>query len=636
MVYTNTDSSIAREELDTAFGEMILSASGWRGIFAAGEESAEPELSTAHQLIAAGAAKVFADYLKSLRNAAPPGLILGMDTRPTSGALADTMIQAFLHEGCSVYFASIVAAPEIMAFARSMVYSDRSSLQHIQGFAYISASHNPIGHNGLKFGLLDGGVLPGDQAALLTNALRTLIASPEAIPQLCSLLADPPKEELRYVYARAAGIKQDALNAYFGFTKEVTSGFASEEGQTAFIQGITRGLRDFPLGIGADLNGSARAASIDASFFAALGIPYRVINDTPGAIAHRIVPEGESLEPCRELLERLHREDPSFVLGYMPDCDGDRGNLVMWDDRAGSARILEAQEVFALACMGELAYLLWAGDLQYSPEGTALTPVALAVNDPTSLRIDSIAHSFDAQVFRAEVGEANVVSLARKLRQEGYTVRILGEGSAGGTITHPSAVRDPLNTLMALVKLLAIRSDGEKPGLFQIWCNRSNQNDAYRPNFTLSDVIATLPHYTTTGVYTPEALLTVKATDHAALKDAYQTLFLQEWEARREYLQRRYGIYSWEASGYLGIEEKRGIARFGEAQRGGLRIVFANRDGKPIGSLWMRGSGTEPVFRVMADAEGSETDFERYLIEWQRHMVLAADAAIGPDRRKGE
>jgi phosphoglucomutase len=44
----------------------------------------------------------------------------------------------------------------------------------------------------------------------------------------------------------------------------------------------------------------------------------------------------------------------------------------------------------------------------------------------------------------------------------------------------------------------------------------------------------------------------------------------------------------------------------------------------------MRGSATEPVFRVMADAEGSDKrrtagPMEQDLIEWQRHLVTQAD-----------
>ncbi len=41
--------------------------------------------------------------------------------------------------------------------------------------------------------------------------------------------------------------------------------------------------------------------------------------------------------------------------------------------------------------------------------------------------------------------------------------------------------------------------------------------------------------------------------------------------------------------------------------------------------MWMRGSGTEPVFRIMADIRGASTRAEQFLVEWQRHMISAAD-----------
>ncbi|MDR1617524.1 MAG: phosphoglucomutase, partial [Treponema sp.] len=55
-----------RELLRKALDAMILSASGWRGIFAAGGdgESGTGEISAAHRLIAAGAGMAFAAYLR--------------------------------------------------------------------------------------------------------------------------------------------------------------------------------------------------------------------------------------------------------------------------------------------------------------------------------------------------------------------------------------------------------------------------------------------------------------------------------------------------------------------------------------------------------------------------------------------
>jgi phosphoglucomutase len=322
----------------------------------------------------------------------------------------------------------------------------------------------------------------------------------------------------------------------------------------------------------------------------------------------------------------------------MPDCDGDRGNLVVWDDTVGKARVLEAQEVFALCSVAELAHLVWTGEA-----GSAPRKIAIAVNDPTSLRVDRIAAAFGVELFRAEVGEANVVGLARKLRERGYTVRVLGEGSAGGNITHPSAVRDPLDTLLSLLKLLCVRGGdsrqddsrqddshrGEfregKEGFFSIWLKRRGRGAEYREDFTLADVIASLPPFVTTGVYEAEALLKVKTLDHGVLKDRYQTVFLREWESRKDQLRDKYGITSWEAAAYNGMEEHRGITRFGDAGRGGLKVHFLNGEGIPIAAIWMRGSATEPVFRIMADAEGRDNSLERDLIFWQRRMVAEAD-----------
>ena len=205
----------------------------------------------------------------------------------------------------------------------------------------------------------------------------------------------------------------------------------------------------------------------------------------------------------------------------------------------------------------------------------------------------------------------------------------MGEGSAGGNITHPSAVRDPLHTVLAIAKLLALRTTGGGPGLFELWCNASGQAGQYRADFGLADIIASLPPFVTTGAYSPEAALCVTSADHGKLKSRYQKIFLREWEERKNELKIKYGIYDWDAAAYNGMEERKGITDFGEAGKGGLKLCFYDGNGaaagKAIASLWMRGSATEPIFRVIADAEGSNRRIERDLIEWQRRMVTEAD-----------
>jgi phosphoglucomutase len=384
------------------------------------------------------------------------------------------------------------------------------------------------------------------------------------------------------------------------------------------LRAIRAGLSQKPLALAVDFNGSARTCSIDGAYLRDLGVGFFAIHDTAGDIAHRIVPEGESLEPCRRLLEELHTKNRAFIAGYVPDCDGDRGNLVVWDDGENRARALEAQEVFALAVLAELAFL--------AARGADMAKVAVAVNDPTSMRVDEIAAYFGARVFRAEVGEANVVALARRLREDGFVVRPLGEGAAGGVIIAPSLVRDPLDTIGALLKLMALRGGNGAPGLFGIWCEKRGL-PAPPADWTLADVLATIPRWTTTGAYCAGALLCIQSESHAALKSRYQKIFLREWEGgMRERLARR-GIVRWRAFRYNGAEERE-TACFGDAGRGGLKIIFYDTTDLPQAALWMRGSGTEPVFRVMAEARAGTAgaaETEQELLNWQRAMTLEAD-----------
>ncbi|NLJ45873.1 MAG: hypothetical protein GX430_04870, partial [Treponema sp.] len=99
---------------------------------------------------------------------------------------------------------------------------------------------------------------------------------------------------------------------------------------------------------------------------------------------------------------------------------------------------------------------------------------------------------------------------------------------------------------------------------------------------------------------------------------------LEEWEARRKELADRFSFVSWEARASVGSAEKDASRDFGAAGKGGLRIQFRDGSGLPSGFLWMRGSGTEPVLRIMADLRGRDPEGEAWLLEWQRELVKTA------------
>jgi len=623
-----SDSLPSRDQIDKAFGPLILSASGWRKVFAQSgdEESFSPEIGDANRVLVALMADAFASFLER-RGDAVRTIVLGVDTRPTGAQIADVMCRAFLARSFSVQYLFISAAPEIMAHARSA-----------GAFAYISASHNPVGHNGVKFGLSDGGVLDGASAATLIADYRRACASPDAAEKAVRLMRQCRPAELASIWARVAELKSKALANYGTFTKEVISGTDDPALQESFIESFkssikNEGLRGNPVSIVADFNGSARTRSIDRTFMESLGIRLYAINDRPGGIAHRIVPEGESLSWCAREIERLRREgsdtaERNAVLGYVPDCDGDRGNIVFWDEGTGSSGILGAQEVFALCVISELAFLAHTGQIRCVPGKDAEPPAAIAVNDPTSLLIDEIAGAFGVRVARAEVGEANVVNLARGLRSQGSIVRILGEGSNGGNITHPSAVRDPIDTVFALLKLLVMRDTDKGPGLFHIWCSLSGNEASYRDSFTFADIRATLPPFVTTSVFEKEAQLSIHTADHGELKGRFGEVFHREWELRKESLLRDFGIADWKAWSYNGTASHECSADFASSGKGGLKVLFYDTAQKPVAFIWMRGSGTEPVFRILADAKGKDPATEEFLRTWLGRMVLEADSKI--------
>ena len=590
---------------------MILSASGWRKVFAvSGEETdTTTEIGMENTCISVLSALVFSDYVKKRTGKRTPTIVLGIDTRPTGPEIANAMIRLLLKEKVVVRYVGVTAAPEIMAYSKLF-----------DGFIYISASHNPIGHNGIKFGLNDGGVLNGKENALLVEEFKAKCSDEFTLQNVSRLISVRSQSDLEWVYSESISTKKEALEIYKTFSKNVISSLTNVSLQDKFFDNLKAQIKANPIGIVCDFNGSARTMSIDKEIFAENNLNFYPFNDIPGKIVHEIIPEPENLVYCAKKMEELQKAGTKdAILGYMPDCDGDRGNIVYWDSKTDSAQILKAQEVFSLSVLAELAFSYWLNktDSSYKP--------AVAVNCPTSMRIDEIAKAFNAKVFRGEVGEANVVNTARLARKEGYTVRILGEGSNGGTITFPSSVRDPINTIFAFIKLLTIKDTPEGKGLFHIWCQLSGQEDKYKDDFTLSDVLETLPVYTTTGVSESRAILKISTMDHAKLKGNFQKVFENSFKNGADGLLKKYGISSYKCILTNATTEKVDAKDFSESGKGGLKIQLFENSDKPSAFIWMRGSGTEPVFRIMCDVKGNNPDKEKDLLAWETKMLLEAD-----------
>lgn len=594
---------------------MILSASGWRKVFAqsGNEQDFSREIGEENYALSILASRAFAEYLREKKGIESPAIVVAKDTRPTGDEICRAILQALLRiEKISVRFLGVASAPEIMAYAKSA-----------DGFIYVSASHNPVGHNGIKFGLCDGGVLSADENAQVKEIFLREIAG---VKNVSEFVREYREIEIEGILERRDFFKGESLSAYEKFSSEVISAISDEGARENFFCEFDSILNENKIGVVCDFNGSARTECIDKKFFEKHNVDFLSMNDVSGKIAHEIIPEPENLVHVQKFLKetRAKSGNEKFVLGYMCDCDGDRGNLVYWSERENAAKILKAQEVFSLSVLAELSYMAWLFG-----RGAEARKMAVAVNCPTSMRIDEIAKAFGAKVFRAEVGEANVVNLARELRSKGFAVRILGEGSNGGTITHPSCVRDPLNTVFAIIKLLAIRDrrvDGgeEKKGLFHLWCEATGV--PYKKDFTLDDIIASLPKYTTTGVSESRALLKVHSRDIALLKKNFQSEFERSFASDSEGFVKKYSITSWSASLTNGTKEVSQASDFSKSGTGGLKILFYEKGSQvPASFIWMRPSGTEPVFRILCDVKGSDAQKEKDLLSWETKLLQKAD-----------
>ena len=598
----NDSQNLTNEMLELASNGMILSASGWRGLFniEKSEESSEKCLDPSYEILTVIATKVFLSFLKS-NYPNTKKIILARDGRPTGENIEKIAFFTLQDDknDFETQVLGIAPIPETMSFAR-----DENA-----AFFYISASHNPIGYNGFKFGIGSEGVLPSNEAKLLIQSFKETIKK-------CSILLymDIAQKAKRMENIENDEYKKASLSAYFNNTMEIVFASSSKTEVMSFFESCkkesTNLQKESPIYVVCDFNGSARAASIDRRFFEELGVEFLPFNDVAGKIAHGIIPEGENLSSVCRMLEALYeiKGGRGIFLGYMPDCDGDRGNVVYIDGKV--AKILKSQQVFALAVVAEVLHAKLDGK----------DDLAVVANGPTSMLLDELSSLLSFKLVRSEVGEANVVALANEMSEQGFVARVLGEGSNGGCIIPPSLVRDPMNTLFALLKFFLVKYDGLS--LFNHWLKARNEKVC--EHFSFSDIVASLPCYSTTPVASERAILRCKIEDYKAFRTAFQKVFLSEWQGMCEDLRKSYGILSYRAFGYVGKETVELTDDFSLTDRGGFKIIFYGENDERKAFIWMRASGTEPVFRIMADVKDAGEDDEIAFVEWEKKMILAS------------
>ena len=98
------DNKVLLSNVKKALEPMILSASGWRKVFALGgdEESTTEEISIEDKVLVGAMAQVFSDFVKKQTGVSQPEIVLSQDSRHTGSVIADTMIRVFLANKISI------------------------------------------------------------------------------------------------------------------------------------------------------------------------------------------------------------------------------------------------------------------------------------------------------------------------------------------------------------------------------------------------------------------------------------------------------------------------------------------------------------------------------------------------------
>ena len=101
-------------------------------------------------------------------------VVIGQDTRESSGWIADRVALGLASVGVEVHSAGVITTPGVAYLARSRKYA---------AGVVISASHNPWTDNGIKVFSGDGFKLPDARELAIEQEIFSLLQNPEAHPE---------------------------------------------------------------------------------------------------------------------------------------------------------------------------------------------------------------------------------------------------------------------------------------------------------------------------------------------------------------------------------------------------------------------------------------------------------------------
>jgi phosphomannomutase len=285
--------------------------------------------------------------------------VLGRDTRPSSMAIAKIAAASLMQEGVEVYDLNV--APTPMVFHESRKY---------RAGCIVTASHNPLEWNGLKF-ILEGRGIFENELHIMLNGMPSI------------------EKKLTRVYGKSFQTVSNYINEIVQLLKQSQNSTHSNN----------------HVKVGLDPGGGAACGYIN-KLFKNLGYKFHSINDVYGMSSRGTDP---TVDDLNDLIHLVVANELNF--GFALDLDGDR--LVVVDEHGKKL----APDTTLLLCMAS---------------ALSLGMKKFVTSIDTSVTIEKFAKSHGSASVKfdfSKVGESNVVS---KMLKEDADAG--GEGSSAGFI----------------------------------------------------------------------------------------------------------------------------------------------------------------------------------------------------------
>lgn len=534
------------------------------------------EITDAAKVHVATIADGFVRLLKEQVRQSSLTVLVAIDSRHTGPAIADVMIRILAFHGVDVRYTFITPITE------AAVYSKKT----VDGFIYISSSHNPRGYNGLKMGLNDGRLLPGKLADPFIDDYKTRVKDPENTEAVIRKVNSASPDAVREIYEAISGYGAESREIYAKLSDQIITGLKIPEEIAERKKSLKKEIRNRDIWIGLDFNGGARQ---DREYLQSWGFHVLEINGRPQIdMVHELSPTRSACQQAVKAMIRAQSEDKNIAAFLVFDTDGDRKNIVLPDGKDG-AEIPGVQMVFALDV---LCCVL--------DSGCHDREVGIAINGPTSSVVEKLARHLNFTIKRVEVGEANVASAGMSLHEQGLYVPIMGEGSNGSVFNLDLLVREPLHTVRTLVNFVT------RPELTKTLLKQLDQEDKYdnwhspeQISGLFANIIESLPPSRTTDFFTAEG---IRRGNPDVSQELFKANFDKYFETRlwrkiaEEIRENFQGEPIAEFVNYEGESELRGKGNR-KNNSGGYKVEFyvQTRSGEKwhIGWIWFRPSGTE-------------------------------------------